>query len=283
MGNDQIDALVNTLLSNKLASSPGEAKKMAEDMLGTAAKVNAGFQNQQDNPYKDNLKSRERPVTQTNTPTSFNSTIQEKNVPSATAAVPPQGDASKDRAMQARIQELRESAINPQPVAVQVDFQTPQQEINEQQAQQQPSQPLPEEQVSVPGLDPNRSLNDLANEAVDTLNTNPVPSGPVVVEEKQAPADNFFQQEAQAQPAPVHQPEPVPEVAQVQAPPTYEAPVAPVEVPQAPEPMPEVAPEPASVPQMTPVPQMPTVPGSFFTICFFNKPFSCFLKTYSSL
>lgn len=95
---------LNTLLENGLAASRSEAQRMASSMISTSDKVNEGMRKSADNYMVSNYK-------------------QETKAPQATPA-PVQAPITGTPKEQ-RIQELRQSALNPQPVQVQTEFDTP--------------------------------------------------------------------------------------------------------------------------------------------------------------
>lgn len=98
------DTLVQTLVSNHLASSHSEATRMAEEMLGTSKKVNESFQRRHHYAVKNFS-----PEGSTSQPEVTTAPASEK----------------KQEALQSKIQELRQRALNPEPVNVQVEFDTP--------------------------------------------------------------------------------------------------------------------------------------------------------------
>ena len=106
MAEEGFDTLVSTLISNHLAASQTEANRMAEEMLGTSKKVNESFQKQRHHYAAKNFSPESSTVRTEATVT--------KSLDSET----------KSDLMKQKIQELRERAINPEPVNVQVDFDT---------------------------------------------------------------------------------------------------------------------------------------------------------------
>jgi hypothetical protein len=125
MENEQFTTLVNTLLNNNLASNQTEARRMAEEMIGTSQKVQDSFKKEKHTFMVSNYTARQDQLNEelAKQPTEevWPKVEQEpmQNVP-----------ASNNESMQRSIQELRERAINPQPVHIQVDFQTPQTDLN---------------------------------------------------------------------------------------------------------------------------------------------------------
>lgn len=124
---DQIQTLINTLMQGGLASSEGEARRMAEDMLGTTAKVQNEYSNRRDenHMFADQVSAKKESII-----------IKEEPTPQ----VQPQPQVrtqSQDHAMQNKIEELRNAALNPKPVNVQVDFQTPKTDLHNRIPQQQ--------------------------------------------------------------------------------------------------------------------------------------------------
>lgn len=107
MAEEGFDTLVNTLISNHLAASQSEAIRMAEEMLGTSKKINESFQKQRHHYAVKNFS----PESSTKkTETTVTTTLDSE---------------TKSDLMKQKIQELRERAINPEPVIVQVEFDTP--------------------------------------------------------------------------------------------------------------------------------------------------------------
>ncbi len=109
---ENFERLVQTLMSNRLAASATEANRMAQEMLGTSAKVNAGFQKDKFYAVKNFTREKETGTSQSSPSRAQSSTTQ----------VSP---------AEQKIEEFRRSAINPQPVNVQVNFQTPQTDTTE--------------------------------------------------------------------------------------------------------------------------------------------------------
>lgn len=89
------ETLINTLISNGLASSRSEAQRMAESMLSTSEKVNNSMRRDRDNSMVKDYGEARRAKQASLSP-------QEQN-----------------------IEELRAKALDPQPVQVQTGFDTP--------------------------------------------------------------------------------------------------------------------------------------------------------------
>ncbi len=165
MENEQFTTLVNTLLGNNLAASPSEARRMAEEMIGTSKKVQDSFKKENHTYMVSNYKQKE------------DAQVKEQGISAATIIKTEENfsqPARSDEHLQQNIQELRERAINPQPVHVQVDFQTPdfdsrheiaqESTLPKQTSQQEPTNTskLAEDfHVTIPGVDTNKTFEDL--------------------------------------------------------------------------------------------------------------------------
>ena len=166
METQEYQNLVQTLMSNHLAASASEAQRMAKEMLGTSEKVQndakkkqhymiSGFKPQSEHVSQatgrpDVDMSTGLPTQSSNSqiavePQQQQSPLQPETKTSMPDPAQSQGSAFfNQNPMQNKIDELRERAINPEPVNVQVDFQTPnmdnQQNINNHMDKTSPSQ-----------------------------------------------------------------------------------------------------------------------------------------------
>lgn len=126
----EMTILVNTLMENRLASSLSEAQRMAEEMLSTSKKVtnelkekaptyavkNFGTSNQNRNNEVNNFRDQaKRELSE-----------QDDGLPSTDV----EKLASKERVLNEKIDEIRDHALNPRPINVQVDFDTPQRDTS---------------------------------------------------------------------------------------------------------------------------------------------------------
>lgn len=179
MENEQFTTLVNTLLNNNLASSPTEARRMAEEMIGTSQKVQDSFKKEKHTFMVSNYTAREDQLNQ-----ELAKQPAEEVWPKLEQEPMQNVPASNNESMQRSIQELRERAINPQPVHIQVDFQTPQTDLsstqlnsgqetaqnntqlhNNQFNSEQVSAQQPTVNVHIPGVATDRPISELLNEA----------------------------------------------------------------------------------------------------------------------
>lgn len=178
MENEQFTTLVNTLLGNNLASSPTQARLMAEEMLGTSQKVQDSYKKEKYSYMVSNYAPKNEAM----------QTIAEHagTVPQAQeelSTTTPTDEAKQQEQHSTHheaIQELRERASNPQPVNVQVDFQTPQYDAREAIAKQatapttrqneqestnsqiaSDSTPANDLHVTLPGVDTSQTLDTL--------------------------------------------------------------------------------------------------------------------------
>ncbi len=164
MENEQFTTLVNTLLSNNLASSQTEARKMAEEMIDTSAKVQDSFKKENHTYMVSNFSQKEDH--QVREQQAEQNVASEQEMPQLRPE-----PSSNSESMQQNIQELRERAINSQPVDVQVNFQTPQYDARRELAtgaiQDAPPQQTSTEdlaknlEVNIPGVDTSQTLNNL--------------------------------------------------------------------------------------------------------------------------
>ncbi|MCA9478172.1 MAG: hypothetical protein KC535_03440 [Nanoarchaeota archaeon] len=147
----EVETLINTLLENGLAASRSEAQRMAQDMMATSDKVNESMRNQKDNLM---VKSYGANRQQAQQPTPQPAPIQEPQPV-------PQGPISGTPREQ-KIEELRRSALNPQLVQVQTDFDTPQNDMRRTDFSAEPSLPSQEATVEVNHSDETPLENNFA-------------------------------------------------------------------------------------------------------------------------
>lgn len=158
---ENFEKLVNTLMSNRLAASTSEAHRMAEEMLGTSKKVHDGFQNNKFYAVNNFNREKENGASQ---PPSAN---LPGAIPQSEAPQAPSSSQTIDSQMQSpqpqtpvmspseqKIQEFRDSAINPKPVDVQVDFQTPKTDTITTSAQEPETQQTPDHNSPLPDMAP---------------------------------------------------------------------------------------------------------------------------------
>lgn len=220
MDNQQIQTLISTLMQGGLASSEGEARRMAEDMLGTTAKVQEEYSSKKDqnHMFADRIQAKEAQKTQ-ETPK-----IQEEFQETAKTVqveAPKQENQEQSLAMQNKIQELRNAALNPRPVDIQINFQTPKtdrefidnnkqtiepefsQEEANQAAQTNIQNEMPSVDFQIPGIDNNLTINELAqtNQQVPTQQDNFFSQQNTAPAQEQKPQTNEF---IQQQPEPTH-------------------------------------------------------------------------------
>ena len=146
METQEYQTLVQTLMSNHLAASASEAQRMAKEMLGISQRVQDDSKKEQhymisgfkpDTQHVSQASGRPDVDMATGLPRQSSSQIavepqyqQAPLQPETKTSMPgpaqSQGPAfSGSNHMQDKINELRERAINPEPVNVQVEFQTP--------------------------------------------------------------------------------------------------------------------------------------------------------------
>lgn len=147
METQEYQNLVQTLMSNHLAASASEAQRMAKEMLGISKKVHEdskrkqhymikGFKPQSEHVSQASSRpdvdmSTGLPTQSSNSQLAVEPQTQQKPLQPETKTImsdpaQSQGSAfSNQNHLQDKINELRERAINPEPVNVQVDFQTP--------------------------------------------------------------------------------------------------------------------------------------------------------------
>lgn len=208
MSDQEIQTLINTLIQGGLASSENEARRMAEDMLGTTAKVQNEYNAKKESTNmfareiqekKEKEEQRQRELMQEQERQRLaQQQFQSQQIPQI------KENSHQSESMQNKIQELRNAALNPKPVDVQINFQTPktdrekqenimepqfsQEEVNSA-IQKQENNQIPSVDFKIPGVDSNMSISELAS----TATTEEKPA--MQVNQEQPQQNNFFAQQ----------------------------------------------------------------------------------------
>ena len=235
MVDQQIQTLINTLLQGGLAASENEARRMAEDMLGTTAKVQDEYTAKKDSIHMFADKVAEKRRVQ-----------EEKQQQEEDRIAKEQAQAQEEQRLQEmrqqtqqtirqttnttsmnnKIEELRNAALNPKPVDIQVDFQTPKRDNERNIASQSPQVQNVNQTPSAQTIEPEFSKEEVRNATETTQNTsnlnvdfkipgidNNLTINELAGQNEPKPQSNFFNQESSqppVQPVNVQQPEPQP-------------------------------------------------------------------------